>query len=171
MMIFSRFAPQLFLALLSILSASGVWAGSCAEQCHILKPYQQGMVNNPHHLSHYHYANGDIGCENCHQRSDEQIAREQKRYDDGYNNKSFYPQQYEDSFCLDCHEGRDELAQLTEPLEKLTGINPHISRHNRRSECFNCHKAHRRSRFICSECHTADWQTLLGEEWQIIHTQ
>lgn len=162
--------PTLCSVLFFFVLSFGVMAENCAEQCHILKPYQQGMKSNPHHLSHQHFLASEMVCEDCHQQSEEQKRKELALYQQGQYEHPFYPRQYDDAFCMDCHDSREELVKSTAHLEKLTRINPHVSRHNRRSECYNCHKAHRRSRFICSECHAADWEALLGSEWQIIRT-
>ena len=65
-----------------------------------------------------------------------------------------------DQFCLnkDCHhvtadgkaiESRQDLISATASYGKR---NPHVDMHSR-SECSDCHKAHRASVNACSECH------------------
>lgn len=63
-----------------------------------------------------------------------------------------------DEFCLnkDCHNfTRDDLTQLTQvesddPAIKIR--NPHSWQHGQQA-CTDCHKAHRASVLICTECH------------------
>lgn len=56
-----------------------------------------------------------------------------------------------DQFCLNesCHNmTREELVASTEDLE----FNPHVEQHGT-TECSDCHKAHRASVLVCSQCH------------------
>ena len=56
-----------------------------------------------------------------------------------------------DQFCLNesCHNmTRDDLIQATADLER----NPHVAQHGE-NQCSDCHKAHRASVNMCSQCH------------------
>ena len=56
-----------------------------------------------------------------------------------------------DQFCLNesCHNmTRDDLIQATADMER----NPHVPQHGE-NQCSDCHKAHRASVNMCSQCH------------------
>ena len=56
-----------------------------------------------------------------------------------------------DQFCLNesCHNmTRDDLIQATADLER----NPHVAQHGE-NQCSDCHRAHRASVNMCSQCH------------------
>lgn len=58
-----------------------------------------------------------------------------------------------DEFCLNsaCHDvTRSDLEQLTKDKYKF---NPHTPQHGAQ-DCTACHKAHRQSVLLCTECHT-----------------
>lgn len=72
-----------------------------------------------------------------------------------------------DEFCLKsgCHvtaagEPLTTRAQLTEATADLA-FNPHVPQHGERA-CSDCHKGHRASVMVCSECHD---QAELPEGW------
>lgn len=71
-----------------------------------------------------------------------------------------------DEFCLrsGCHDTlgiytREDLTQATADMTR----NPHSWQHGQQA-CSDCHKAHRASTLICTECH-ADAKTELPEGW------
>ncbi len=65
-----------------------------------------------------------------------------------------------DEFCLNkaCHNmTREDLVAATSSL----AFNPHDKHHGERA-CSDCHKAHRASVYVCTECHS---NTKLSEGW------
>ncbi len=59
--------------------------------------------------------------------------------------------------CLACHGSYEALAKKTEGK-----FNPHDS-HMGRVECAQCHSMHKKSRFICHDCHAIPNRTFKGE--------
>ncbi|MCI2242603.1 cytochrome c3 family protein [Adlercreutzia faecimuris] len=62
-----------------------------------------------------------------------------------------------DEFCLNeaCHANADGTAMTRDDLAELTAdreFNPHVTQHEERA-CSDCHKAHRASVMVCSQCH------------------
>lgn len=67
----------------------------------------------------------------------------------------------DDEFCLNpsCHDmTRSDLEQLTASEYEF---NPHASQHGKQ-DCTACHKAHRQSVLLCTECHT---EAVVPEGW------
>ena len=68
-----------------------------------------------------------------------------------------------DEFCMNqtCHSdlSRQELTQRTSGLS----FNPHAWQHEQ-NECSACHKSHRASTLMCTECH-AEAKSIMPEGW------
>jgi fumarate reductase flavoprotein subunit len=54
--------------------------------------------------------------------------------------------------CLECHESYESIAK-TAPIHTML-IQPHFRDHE--VECSDCHKVHKASVLVCSECHHFD---------------
>ncbi len=70
-----------------------------------------------------------------------------------------------DEFCLNdaCHKiTREDLK--TETADRYPKINPHDA-HHVKQDCTNCHKAHRASVMLCSECHT---EAVVPDGWEAV---
>lgn len=106
---------------------------------------------------------GNMGkeCMDCHEPQIEEQVTEGIEWVAGnyYNPLSerdlsrlvFYAKKGETEFCLKsgCHDiTKDGLTGLTEDMAR----NPHSWHHNEYT-CSDCHKAHRASVMICSQCH------------------
>ncbi|WP_375748693.1 cytochrome c3 family protein [Vibrio sp. HN007] len=137
----------------------------CGNGCHMIQPYIENAINQPHLLVHKHQSKGELSCSDCHERSEEKIAREKELYQSGRYEHPFYPRDFGNQFCFECHDNYEGLIESTAYFEDKKLINPHRI-HNTRNECSSCHKVHRRSRFTCSECHKEDWKSVLPD-WHI----
>lgn len=156
------------LLLLSILFCGlTTWAGSpsddgCIKKCHIIKPYVKNS-DNPNLLVSKHKAQG-LGCESCHERDAATVKEEEKRYKSKDYSDPIEQRQYEAEFCLKCHESYQAVAERTSHLKEEWGRNPHES-HLGEIDCSECHKMHGPSKFVCAECHTANWKERLPQGW------
>lgn len=57
----------------------------------------------------------------------------------------------DDANCIRCHGTPEQVAKLTENLER----NPHNSPHyGYYVPCTTCHKEHQESKVLCADCHT-----------------
>ncbi|ADD68345.1 hypothetical protein Dacet_1576 [Denitrovibrio acetiphilus DSM 12809] len=137
--------------------------GGCAEVCHIIKPYDEGLKDETL-LVHKHF-NAGIGCVDCHERTEETRKTEEQLYKNGEYDDPMFTREYESDFCFSCHGSYKELAERTEHLTEEWGRNPHES-HLNEPDCYICHKVHQKSTFVCSECHIADWRGRLPEGWE-----
>lgn len=92
----------------------------------------------------YAAANGShasLKCETCHAGQAQPTAPSQKT-------------------CLGCHGSYEALAKKTaKPGEKF---NPHDS-HMGRVECTACHSMHKKSHYICRDCHAIADRKFKGE--------
>lgn len=138
----------------------------CGDKCHIIKPYEHGSHHNEKLLAYKHTMEWELSCSDCHQRSAKDIAREEKVYHSGDFEQPMFRREFSNAFCLECHEDYPGLIERTGYFEDEGYINPHRN-HGRLTDCSNCHRVHRRSRFSCSECHKSDWQNILPPGWQI----
>ena len=109
------------------------------------------------------HAAAGVTCLDCHEATTEQQIEEAKAW---YSGNYRFPLKErrlkdlvvasgktEDEFCLreGCHGvTRDDLVELTSEAT----VNPHLAIHGQQS-CSNCHKAHRASTILCTQCHTA----------------
>ena len=124
--------------------------------------YGNEVSNTSSMLAVSHAAAG-VTCLDCHTATvDQQIAEAKAWYSGNYR----FPLKErrlkdlvvatgitEDEFCLreGCHEvTRDDLMEAT----SAATVNPHYAIHGQQS-CSMCHKAHRASQIICTQCHTA----------------
>lgn len=138
-------------------------ATQCAGECHNIKPYVDGL-NNPNLLLTQHAQVG-IGCEDCHEQTDETRKEEQQVYQSGDYDNPMYTREFDAEFCFRCHGSYAELAKKTEPLVEKLGRNPHKS-HMGEVDCYECHKVHQASTFACAECHFSKWEELLPPGWK-----
>lgn len=60
--------------------------------------------------------------------------------------------------CLQCHQSYEALAKKTAGGK----FNPHDS-HMGRVECTQCHGMHKKSHFICHDCHAIKDRSFKGE--------
>ncbi|QIZ76286.1 cytochrome c3 family protein [Ferrimonas lipolytica] len=148
-----------------LLSQTALASDDCAGECHIIKPYV-ASINQPNWLAGKHVAVG-LECIDCHEQ-DEQIRQdEQRAYAAGEYDDPMWEREFEDDFCLRCHEGGAALIEATQSLHHKWNLNPHEN--HQEAECYLCHNAHRPSTFICSECHHAEWEERLPEGWEVQH--
>lgn len=138
----------------------------CGDKCHIIKPYEEGAYHNEKLLAYKHIMGWELSCSDCHQLSDNEQARQEKLYHSGEFEQPLFRREFSNEFCLECHEDYPGLIERTDYFEDEGYINPHRN-HGRLTDCSNCHRVHRRSRFSCSECHKSDWQNILPPGWQI----
>jgi hypothetical protein len=153
----------LVLPSLLIVSSPVAAKTDCAGECHIIKPYEQG-VKNKNLLSSKHIQAG-LECTDCHEQTAETRKMEAEAYAKGEYDDPMYTREFGNDFCLRCHEDYESLAEKTKNLEELWGINPHKSHLD--PDCNQCHKSHQPSTVVCSECHTADWEKRLPEGWEL----
>ncbi|GGP36329.1 hypothetical protein GCM10009347_00060 [Shewanella algicola] len=146
-----------------LLSMSAHADDSCAQGCHIIKPYEDG-ISNANLLSSKHIANG-ITCIDCHEQDDETRKMEAEAYANGEYDDPMYTREFENDFCLRCHEDYEVLAEKTKHLEEEWGINPHESHLD--PECYQCHKSHQSSTVVCAECHMGEWDKRMPEGWEL----
>lgn len=151
------------LLLLMGFSMSSQAQGTCAGDCHIIKPYEQGVTEGAL-LSAKHTEVG-LSCVDCHEQTEAIRSQEATAYANGDYDDPMYTREFENDFCFRCHQGYEVLAQRTKHLEEKWGINPHHSHLD--AECYQCHKSHQPSTLVCAECHTADWEQRLPEGWVI----
>lgn len=135
---------------------------SCADDCHIIKPYAEGAKNADLLVSKH--MDAGIGCADCHERSEQIENDEREWYKNGEFEEPMFAREYEADFCLKCHESYKVVAERTVHLVDEWGRNPHES-HLGESDCGICHKAHRTSEFVCAECHHAEWEKRLPAGW------
>lgn len=149
------------LPFLLILSTPIQAEDSCAGACHIIKPYEQGIQDETL-LSSKHIQAG-LECIDCHEQTAETRTMEADAYAKGEYDDPMYTREFDNDFCLRCHDDYEFLAKETKHLEELWGINPHHS--HLEPDCNQCHQSHTPSTVVCAECHIADWNERLPEGW------
>jgi hypothetical protein len=156
------------LILLPILLAAGLafaeGSSACGDKCHIIKPYTEGVKDSKLLVSK-HFEAG-IGCTECHEYSDETRKNEEEMYKNGEYEEPMYTREYEPDFCFRCHESYQAIRKRTEGFMEKWGRNPHES-HMGEIGCYECHKVHQASVFVCAECHHAKWEERLPAGWKI----
>jgi len=167
----SLILKSIFLFLLCIfssfvLSQPDAETNECGDKCHLIQPYANGAYHNEKLLAYKHTMEWELSCSDCHQRSEKDRIREEKLYHSGEFEQPMFRREFSNAFCLECHEDYPGLIEGTDYFEDKGYINPHRN-HGRLTDCSNCHRVHRRSRFSCSECHKSDWQNILPPGWQI----
>ncbi len=148
---------------LTAMAYGGGAGASCSGDCHVIKPYEEGAANKE--LLVYSHFQAGVGCTECHERTEEEIAHEKEVYKSGDYEKTLYTREYDADFCFRCHESYKALAERSEHLKQALGRNPHES-HMGEVPCYECHKAHQPSRLVCSECHKSNWGEKLPKGWQ-----
>lgn len=139
----------------------------CGDGCHILESYLKDAEQKEHLLAFKHQIDWDVSCEDCHQRNAKQIAHEKKVFKSGEYDDPLYRREFSNAMCLNCHDDYDGLVDRTDDYKEVARINPHQN-HLRQTDCSNCHRVHRKSRFTCSECHkSTDWKSVLPTGWQV----
>lgn len=162
---------KLFLPLLALFTLfmnggaafTAVSSASCGDKCHIIKPYAES-ADNPQMLAGLHKA-AEIGCTDCHEYTEETLKEEEELYVKGEYDDPPYTREYENDFCFRCHGSYPEIRDMTKEFAEKWGRNPHES-HMGEIGCYECHKAHQASKFVCAECHHANWQERLPEGWK-----
>ena len=74
--------------------------------------------------------------------------------------KQAKPQAPAQKTCLQCHGSYDALAKKS--AAKDAKYNPHDS-HAGRLECTTCHSMHKKSHFVCRDCHAIADRKFKGE--------
>ena len=124
-------------------------------------------VTNTHAMLSIAHKDGNIACLDCHTADiQQQIGEVGIQLSGGYtmpldevnalslveNRHQASPSGLGDEFCMNdaCHKNltRESLTQLTASLE----FNPH-SWHHQQNQCTDCHKSHRASVLVCTQCH------------------
>ena len=125
---------------------------SCTS-CHVIKPYVESWKNSAF-LDHQHSKSG-IGCLECHQLTAEQQKDNVTKFERKAFKTPLDQRQYPNDFCLRCHGSYKEVAERTRDFQKKNlSMNPHES-HYGEIDCSLCHKSHKPSVDLCSECHPA----------------
>ena len=142
---------------------SKVWADpSCARSCHIIEPYVESVSDKT--LLAFAHAEAGLACIDCHEQTEETRAYEKEIWDSGEYDDPLYPREYEADFCFSCHDSYEGLAEKTKDFEEKYGKNPHES-HLDEPDCYECHRVHKPSNFMCAGCHPATWSERLPEGW------
>lgn len=158
------FSPLYLLPLLFVSGLAAADASSaCGSKCHIIKPYIEGLKDKKLLVSKHFQAG--IGCTECHEYTDEIRRNEEEMYNKGEYEEPMYTREYEPEFCFRCHESYASLQKLTEGFKEKWGRNPHES-HMGEIGCYECHKVHQASKFVCAECHHANWSERLPIGWK-----
>lgn len=123
---------------------------SCAS-CHVIKPYVKSWKSS-NFLDHKHSQSG-IGCLECHQLTAEQQGENVSKFQRKAFKAPLDQRQYQNDFCFRCHGSYKEVAERTRDFQKKNlSMNPHES-HYGEIDCSLCHKSHKPSVDLCSECH------------------
>lgn len=147
-----------------ILAGSACADQGCAQNCHVIKPYVDGVKDSD--LLVFRHAEAEIGCVGCHEHNEEILKEERAIYESGDYDDPLYTREFENDFCLKCHGSYHELAEKTAHMEEKWERNPHES-HMDEPDCYICHKVHQPSTFACGECHHADWKSRLPAGWTV----
>ena len=135
---------------------------SCAGSCHIIKPYVDSLGNRS--LLASAHAEAGLTCLDCHEQTDETRAYEQKIWDSGEFDDPLAPREYDADFCLRCHDSYEALAAQTQTFAEKYDKNPHES-HLEEVDCYECHRVHKPSNFMCAGRHPANWVERLPPGW------
>lgn len=141
-------------------------ANAC-NNCHVLDDYVMSLTD-PEMLASSHAAS-DVDCVDCHQRDFEQQLHETIAYLNSDYDLPFARAQYGMETCFQCHEhgSYDQIAWRTTDLgvtDAQAGghdANPHQPPHYTELECHSCHRMHRPSTLLCSECHNYEFDSFL----------
>jgi hypothetical protein len=133
-------------------------ADTCGN-CHVLEQYV-ATQDDPDLLINRHFVR-DIDCLDCHAFDFERQAHETLAYLRDDYDQPFMRVQYGMETCFQCHEhgSYDQIAWRTTDLgvtDAQAGghdANPHQPPHYTELECHSCHRMHRPSTLLCSECH------------------
>ncbi len=131
---------------------------SCTN-CHLLQNYVDSQHDESLLVSR-HVQKG-FGCVDCHETSLERQIHETIAYLKEDYKVPFVRAQYPMDTCFTCHAhtSYDQLAWRTTDLgvtdAQASGhsANPHQPPHYSELECNTCHRMHRPSVLLCSECH------------------
>lgn len=137
---------------------------SCSMACHIIKPYEQGLDDKKLLLSSH--VDAGLSCIDCHEQTDETKSYEKQLYESGEYDDPIVMREFDSDFCFRCHDGYEELAEKTITYEEKWHRNPHKS-HLEKPDCYECHRMHRPSNFVCGSCHSAKWEERLPQGWII----
>lgn len=156
-----------FLAAALLVCFSGVFSkasadASCARSCHIIEPYVESVRDIT--LLAYAHAEAGLSCMDCHEQTEETQVYEQKIWDSGEYDDPLPAREYDSDFCFRCHDSYETLADKTKDFAEKYDKNPHDS-HLEEPDCYECHRVHKPSNFICAGCHTANWQERLPQGW------
>lgn len=133
--------------------------------CHVLQTYTDSLTN-PHLLASAH-ANAGLGCTDCHDYGLERQFHETIAYLTNDYEEPFPRARYEMDTCFTCHDhaSYSQLAARTADLGVSDGqakghdANPHQPPHYSELECHSCHRVHRESVLLCSECHAFRYES------------
>lgn len=136
---------------------------SCAS-CHILDSYFDSQ-NDPIMLASRHAQQG-LTCVDCHPRTLEDQIHETLAYLQDDYRFPFRRAQYPMTTCFECHShsSYDQIAWrttdlgITDPQAMGYYANPHQPPHYSNLECHTCHRVHRESVLMCSECHMFEFR-------------
>lgn len=168
---FKKVSRPYFIALLALFSLATIFTNceshaesSCAKACHIIQMYEHGVEDKT--LLVTAHAKAGIQCLDCHEQTKEDRQYEEQIYNTGEYDDPLVMREYDADFCLRCHEGYDFLADKTADYEEKWQRNPHKS-HLEEPDCYECHRVHRPSVFVCGSCHVADWRERLPAGWSV----
>lgn len=141
----------------------GTPSSETCGSCHILEDYVNTLTDSTMLASNH--ARNDIGCVDCHAYDLDQQLTETIAYLQGDYDQPFFRAKYEMDTCFACHEHQsyDQLAWRTTDLgvtDAQAGghdANPHQPPHYSELECHTCHRMHRPSVLLCSECHAYEF--------------
>lgn len=119
--------------------------------CHNIQPYVESYYQSEN-LDNVH-ADANVGCKECHKASVFSVVDEGWKYITGNYNSPMREIEYSKDQCLDCHRSYESLKDQTKDLQP----NPHDSPHSANAECSTCHKSHRESTILCSQCHQVEY--------------
>jgi cytochrome c nitrite reductase small subunit len=133
-------------------------ADACAT-CHTMQTYVESMETDGM-LAQYHGFR-DITCTDCHQHTFEQQLHELVSQLRGDYQTPLTQVRYSMDKCFECHQhGSYEQIRLrttdlgiSDPQAFFHEANPHRPPHYDDLECHSCHRIHRESTLLCTECH------------------
>lgn len=119
--------------------------------CHNIQPYVKSYFESTY-LDSAH-ADANVGCKDCHEASVFSVMGEGWKYITGSYKTPMREIEFSKEQCLECHRSYSSLIEQTSDLKP----NPHDSPHSLEAECSTCHKSHRESTILCSQCHQVDY--------------
>src|SRR5690606_7074332 len=134
---------------------------SCAS-CHVMEPYFNSQ-HDPVMLNSVH-ASHDVGCVDCHDYGLEHQINDTLAYLRNEYQEPLQRVEYGMDMCFECHVSYEQLARRTTDLgvtdaqAKGHDANPHQPPHYSNLECSTCHRIHRPSTLLCSECHSYQYR-------------